>query len=80
MTTHHSRISRRTLLRGVGCAMALPWLESIPVWGAAPSQRPPKRFAALFMANGVNANHFWAKPGAERLDGTSAGRTVYYNW
>ena len=60
MTTHHSRISRRTLLRGVGCTMALPWLESIPVWGVEPSQRPPKRFAALFMANGVNPKHWWA--------------------
>ena len=28
------RISRRTFLRGVGVTMALPWLESIPVWGA----------------------------------------------
>jgi hypothetical protein len=28
------RISRRTVLRGAGVAMALPWLESINVWGA----------------------------------------------
>lgn len=41
--------------------MALPWLESIPVWGAESSQAPPKRFAALFMANGVNPKHWWAK-------------------
>src|SRR6266540_3172390 len=46
--------SRRTFLRGVGVAMALPWMESIPVWGAAPLQDGvpvpcPKRFAALFM-------------------------------
>ena len=26
-------LSRRTFLRGVGVTMALPWLESIPVWG-----------------------------------------------
>ena len=25
--------SRRTLLRGLGVTMALPWLESLPVWG-----------------------------------------------
>ena len=31
------RISRRTFLRGVGVTMALPWLESIPVWGATPA-------------------------------------------
>jgi hypothetical protein len=53
-------VSRRTVLRGAGVAMALPWLESIPVWGAA-NQSNPKRFAALFMANGINPNEWWAK-------------------
>jgi hypothetical protein len=59
------RISRRTLLRGAGVAMALPWLESIPVWGDGSAVGGdaafPKRFAALFMACGINGNHFWAK-------------------
>src|SRR6267143_3575832 len=55
-------ISRRTVLRGVGVAMALPWLESLPAWGAT----FPKRFAVLFMGNGINGNHWWAKgSGAE---------------
>lgn len=60
------RLSRRRFLRGAGVVMALPWMESIPVWGDVPT-RPgalppqPKRFATLFMANGVNANHWWAK-------------------
>lgn len=61
MKTQHSRINRRTVLRGIGCTVALPWLESIPVWGAPPAAAPPKRFAALFMANGINPNHWWAK-------------------
>src|SRR5438128_7555349 len=60
------RRSRRTFLRGVGVTMALPWLESVPVWGAAPLSGGspaacPKRFAALFMGCGVNADHWWAK-------------------
>jgi hypothetical protein len=62
------QVSRRTLLRGAGVAMALPWLESIPVWGeVAPAPTAhgqaalPKRFAALFMACGVNSTHWWAK-------------------
>ena len=54
------RITRRTVLRGAGVAMALPWLESIPVWGAA-NQSSPQRIAALFMANGINPNEWWAK-------------------
>src|ERR1700704_1459844 len=52
-----SSISRRTVLRGVGVAMALPWLESLPAWGST----FPKRFAVLFMGNGINGNHWWAK-------------------
>jgi hypothetical protein len=71
------RISRRAVLRGVGVTMALPWLESLPVFGAAPAATTetavtgmagefPKRFAAVFMGNGINGNHWWAKgQGAE---------------
>src|SRR5262245_16586887 len=66
-------ISRRTILRGAGVAMALPWLESIPVWGAeltraGDAPRLPKRFAALFMACGVNAEHWWAKGAGDKME------------
>jgi hypothetical protein len=59
-------VSRRTFLRGVGVTMALPWLESVPVWGADTVAKGspaalPKRFAALFMGCGINGDHFWAK-------------------
>jgi Protein of unknown function (DUF1552) len=56
--------------------MALPWLESLPVWGdeaAAAPQRLPKRFAAVFMGNGINANHWWAKGSG---GGMELGRTL----
>src|SRR4051812_10904405 len=68
-----SALSRRTFLRGAGVAMALPWLESVPVWGAevatsggaaaaaAAASALPKRFAAVFMGCGINADHWWAK-------------------
>src|SRR5688500_8362253 len=70
-------LSRRVLLQGAGVAMALPWLESLSVWGeerpaenAAPTF--PKRFAALFMACGINSTHWWAKgAGAEMELGKS---------
>jgi hypothetical protein len=55
-----NQVSRRTFLRGVGVTMALPWLESVPVWGGDPLS-PPKRFAALFMGCGINPLHWWAK-------------------
>lgn len=56
-------VSRRMFLHGVGVTMALPWLESVPVWGAEPVAKAesPKRFAALFMGCGVNPDHWWAK-------------------
>jgi hypothetical protein len=56
-------VSRRRFLHGTGVAMALPWLESIPVWGAGPiaGASAPRRLAILFMANGVNPDRWWAK-------------------
>jgi hypothetical protein len=61
MTDRQAQIARRTFLRGAGVAMALPWLESIPVWGGEKVTAAPKRFAILFMGNGINGNHWWAK-------------------
>src|ERR1700679_361293 len=62
MTPDRERINRRTMLRGAGVAMALPWLESIPVWGDEPAATaPPRRFAALFMGNGISPPHWSAK-------------------
>ena len=73
MKAYTSRIHRRTLLRGAGVAMALPWLESIPVWGGhapAGSAPPvfPKRFAALFMGNGISPNQWWAKGAGAQME------------
>ncbi len=47
MTTH--RFSRRVMLRGVGVSMALPWLESVRVWGdeAAPASLQAKHQPGL---------------------------------
>ena len=58
--------SRRTFLRGVGVTMLLPWMESIPVWGATSAQAGrvpalPKRLAVVFMANGINPDTWWAR-------------------
>src|SRR3954451_13929222 len=51
-----SPISRRTLLRGAGAALALPWLEimSPPIASAASSRKPPLRLGVLFKGNGVH--------------------------
>jgi hypothetical protein len=67
--------SRRHFLRGVGVALALPWLESLP-WagtsaeaatagaqaaGAAAKAGPPLRMGIVFFSNGVEPAHWWAK-------------------
>ncbi len=62
--SHH--FSRRTLLRGLGVSMALPWLESLPVWGDEPakntkSSEAPVRMAVLFSGNGFHGKEWWAK-------------------
>lgn len=57
-----NHFSRRTLLRGVGISMALPWLESVSAWAddRSPSA-PPVRTAVLFSGNGFHSQQWWAK-------------------
>src|SRR5271155_6236893 len=58
------RISRRTVLRGVGCTMALPWLESLPAFAdTPPASAFPKRFGVVFLGCGVNEDH-WSAEGS----------------
>lgn len=58
-------LSRRAFLRGVGVTMALPWLESVPVWGDErprhAASEPPVRFVALFSGNGFHSKEWWVK-------------------
>jgi len=71
---HLSRkISRRTVLRGAGVTLALPWLESIPVWSDESADEGaagqfPQRFAALFMACGVHPDHWWGKGAGSEME------------
>ena len=71
---HSHDNSRRHFLRGVGVALALPWLESMPsagssaeaaavgqAAGAAAKAGPPLRLGIVFFSNGVEPAHWWAK-------------------
>ncbi|MCX6623667.1 MAG: DUF1552 domain-containing protein [Acidobacteria bacterium] len=51
-------ISRRTLLRGAGVGLALPWLEAM-------TPKAPVRLAVLYMPNGVNPS-LWTPEGEGR--------------
>ncbi|HQR09428.1 MAG TPA: DUF1552 domain-containing protein [Gemmatales bacterium] len=66
-------LSRRAFLRGIGVTMALPWLESLPVWGDEkpshkPSSEPPVRFACLFSGNGYHSKEWWAKGEGKNME------------
>lgn len=63
--------TRRTFLRGLGVSMALPWLESRPVWGDAPTGAaagPPVRLCVLFSGNGFHGKEWWAKGEGKGLE------------
>ena len=59
------QLDRRTLLRGAGAAIALPWLSAMSrSWAGATSMQPPRRFVAMTLGLGLHAdNLFPASPG-----------------
>lgn len=64
---------RRTFLRGVGVTMALPWMESLSVWGdvaakSEPASQAPVRLAVLFAGNGFHSKEWWAKGEGARME------------
>ncbi|AWM42303.1 hypothetical protein C1280_18460 [Gemmata obscuriglobus] len=52
--------------------MALPWLESVPVWGddkpKNSASEAPVRFAALFSGNGFHSKEWWARGEGKQLE------------
>jgi hypothetical protein len=64
-------VSRRMFLRGIGVTVALPWLESVSVWGdetaKADFSNPPVRLACLFAGNGFHSNEWWAKGEGDKM-------------
>jgi hypothetical protein len=55
--SHTGKISRRTVLRGLGTAMALPWLEAMgpaAAFAGGSDKKPPLRMAFLYVPNGVH--------------------------
>jgi hypothetical protein len=67
MIRHRFPISRRTVLRGAGVSLALPWLEAMMPASASAAGKSdlPVRMAFLYMPNGVNTSS-WAPQGTGR--------------
>jgi Protein of unknown function (DUF1552) len=60
------QFSRRRFLTGVGVTMALPWMESLRVWGdeaksATAGSEAPIRLCVTFSGNGFHSREWWAK-------------------
>jgi len=56
------RIDRRTVLKGLGAAVALPWLEAMaPIASAAPAAKSPLRAAFLYVPNGMQMQDWTPK-------------------
>ena len=56
-------ISRRTCLRGLGVALALPLMEQMG-WASEPAgaaYKPPVRLGFMYMPHGVIMDQFWPK-------------------
>ena len=56
--------SRRVILKGAGCSMALPWLASLNALADIPAAADfPKRFGVMFLGCGINEN-YWSAEGS----------------
>lgn len=62
---NHPMLSRRSFLRGAGVTMALPWMESLNVWGQPQSDietnQAPVRLGILFSGNGFHSREWKAE-------------------
>src|SRR5262245_42612047 len=59
MTIFKRALPRRTVLRGIGTTLALPFLDAmVPAFGAANAATPAKRFGAMYLPNGVILKDF----------------------
>lgn len=76
-TTRIAGVNRRSFLRGAaGAALALPWLESLPLRAVDKGKRtaetsrakPPVRFVCLYFSNGVEPAHWWAKGEGKEME------------
>jgi len=67
-TANSTLLSRRTVLKGLGTAVALPWLESLvsAAPGSTAATAPPRRLAFLYVPNGVNMAE-WTPKGDGKL-------------
>jgi hypothetical protein len=62
-------IDRRTVLKGFGAALALPYLESLSTISYASAPKAPLRTAFIFVPNGINMDFWTPKNSTYELNG-----------
>jgi Protein of unknown function (DUF1552) len=68
-----NQMNRRTVLRGLGASIALPWMESMNVWGddttgSKKASKAPVRVAVLFAGNGFHGKEWWARGEGKNME------------
>jgi hypothetical protein len=59
------------LLKGLGCSVALPWLESVNLFAGeavAARAKAPQRFACLFIGDGISPPLWWSKGNGAKME------------
>ncbi|MGC6459327.1 MAG: DUF1552 domain-containing protein [Akkermansiaceae bacterium] len=64
--TNRWQLPRRTMLKGVGATLALPFFEAMRPLHAANGDKAPVRMACLFFANGVRSDR-WGATGKSNM-------------
>lgn len=70
-TINRSSVDRRTILRGAGVSLALPFMDSLGWAAGSGSVKPPVRLGFMYMPHGVIMDQFWPKSPESFLDSAS---------
>ena len=69
------RLSRRTVLRGIGGGMMLPWLEVMAA-GKPPHGGPPLRMGFFYLQNGIVPEFWFPAENRRRFRVAAVARTA----
>lgn len=65
---YQPQLSRRSVLRGLGAAVTLPFLPSLAWAHGQDSELPPRRFLSIVNGDGYHPSEWWAKQAAGGLE------------
>ncbi|MCM8533155.1 MAG: DUF1552 domain-containing protein [Lentisphaeraceae bacterium] len=66
-----SLVNRRTMLKGLGVSLALPFMNSVSAVSGSNPAKPPVRMGFMYMPHGVIMDQFWPKSSEDYLKSAS---------